>query len=138
MSSIPVFVGLDYHTASVHVCDLDAGRKQLSNRDCVNDWTAIERIVRRHGVLRRVAIDACTGAAHLADELITHAGWPARLAYPGYVARLKQSLDKIDYSDARALADLERVGYLPPVWLAPEEVRELRRIVRYPSCHPDL
>ena len=29
------------------------------------------------------------------------------------------------------LADLERVGYLPRVWLAPEEVRELRRLVHY-------
>jgi transposase len=26
---------------------------------------------------------------------------------------------------------LERVGYLPRVWLAPEDVRELRRLVRY-------
>ena len=131
MSRIPVFVGLDYHQASVHVCVLDAGGKQLANRDCVNDWTAIERVVRRHGVPRRVAIEACTGAAHLADELISKAGWPVRLAHPGYVARLKQSPDKSDYSDARLLADLERVGYLPPVWLAPEEVRELRRVVRY-------
>jgi transposase len=29
------------------------------------------------------------------------------------------------------LADLERVGYLPKVWLAPENIRELRRLVRY-------
>jgi transposase len=29
------------------------------------------------------------------------------------------------------LADLERVGYVPKVWLAPQEVRELRRLVRY-------
>ncbi len=29
------------------------------------------------------------------------------------------------------LADLERVGYLPKVWLAQREVRELRRLVRY-------
>ncbi len=31
---------------------------------------------------------------------------------------------------AADLAD-ERVGYLPKVWLAPQEVRELRRLVRY-------
>ena len=54
-----------------------------------------------------------------------------QLAHPGYVARLKQSPDKTDYTDARLLADLRRVGYLPPVWLAPEEVRELRRVVRF-------
>jgi len=47
------------------------------------------------------------------------------------VSRMKQSPDKTDYSDARMLADLQRVGYLPRVWLAPEEVRELRRLVHY-------
>ena len=29
------------------------------------------------------------------------------------------------------MADLERVGYLPKVWHAPERIRELRRLVRY-------
>jgi transposase len=44
---------------------------------------------------------------------------------------MKQSRDKTDFGDARMLADLQRVGYLPRVWLAPEEVRELRRLVHY-------
>jgi transposase len=131
MISIPVFVGLDYHKDSVHVCVLDSTGRQLANRDCSNDWQAIVKLVRRHGVPKRVAIEACTGAAHLADELIARANWPVHLAHPGYVARLKQSPDKSDHSDARLLADLERVGYLPSVWLAPEAIRELRRVVRY-------
>ena len=79
----------------------------------------------------QAAIESCCGAADLADELIAQAHWSVELAHPGYVARMKQSPDKTDYSDARMLADLERVGYLPRVWLAPEEVRELRRLVRY-------
>jgi len=37
-----------------------------------------------------------------------------------------QSPDKTDFSDARVLADLERVGYLPRVWIAPQQLRELR------------
>jgi transposase len=44
---------------------------------------------------------------------------------------MKQSPDKSDYSDGRMIADLVRVGYLPKVWLAPEPVRELRRLVRH-------
>jgi transposase len=79
----------------------------------------------------QAAIEACCGASDLADELIGRAAWSVDLAHPGYVARIKQSPDKTDFSDARLLADLERVGYLPRVWLAPEEVRELRRLVRY-------
>src|SRR5439155_1488187 len=44
---------------------------------------------------------------------------------------MKQTPDKTDYSDARLLADLERVGYLPRVWTAPAAVRDLREVVRY-------
>jgi transposase len=43
---------------------------------------------------------------------------------------MKQSPDKTDFSDARVLADLERVGYLPRVWIAPQQLRELRTLVR--------
>ena len=66
----------------------------------------------------QAAIEACCGAANLADELIHRCQWSVDLAHAGYVARMKQSPDKTDYSDARLLADLERVGYLPRVWLA--------------------
>jgi len=131
MSSITVFVGLDYHKDSVRVCVIDAMGNQLTNQRCNNDWQAIERTVRRHGVPSGVAVEACTGSAHLADELVAHAGWPMELAHPGYVARMKKSLDKTDRTDAWVLADLERAGYLPTVWLAPESIRELRRLVRY-------
>jgi transposase len=44
---------------------------------------------------------------------------------------MKQTPDKTDFGDARVLADLERVGYLPRVWLAPLAVRELRRLSRF-------
>ena len=136
MSSVTlrlVFVGLDYHAASVQVCVLSPEGKVLMNRSCPNDWRAIVAVVRECGgeaVIVQAAIESCCGAADLSDELIAH-GWSVNLAHPGYVARMKQSPDKTDYSDARMLADLQRVGYLPRVWLAPEEVRELRRLVHY-------
>lgn len=78
----------------------------------------------------RAAIEACNGAADLADELRQHAGWSLDLAHPGYVRRMKQNPDKTDFSDAHLLADLVRVGYLPRVWLAPPAIREWRRLVR--------
>src|SRR5256885_1428608 len=140
MSSLPsqtVFVGLDYHAESVQVCVLTGDGKMLANRSCRNDWRAVATAVREKCGPRaevQAAIESCCGAADLADELIANANWSVDLAHPGYVARIKQSPDKTDYSDARLLADLERVGYLPRVWLAPEEVRELRRLVRYRQC----
>jgi transposase len=131
MGSLALFVGLDYSDKAVQVCLLDREGRQVANRWCQNDWRLIVEFAQRHGMVMEAAIESCTGAANLAEELATRAGWSVHLAHPGYVARMKQTPDKTDYQDARLLADLVRVGYLPRVWLAPEPVRELRRLVRY-------
>src|SRR5213593_2376294 len=131
MGSLALFVGLDYSDKAVQVCLLDRDGRQVANRWCQNDWRLIVEFAQRHGTVVEAAIESCTGAANLAEELATRAGWSVHLAHPGYVARMKQTPDKTDYQDARLLADLVRVGYLPRVWLAPEPVRELRRLVRY-------
>ena len=131
MGTVAVFVGLDYHDEAVQVCVLDRDGRQLGNTTAANDWQAIAGVVGRHGDRVRAAIESCVGAADLAEELVGRAGWSVDLAHPGFVARMRQNPDKTDYQDARLLADLERVGYLPRVWLAPEPVRELRRLVRY-------
>lgn len=130
MCNVAVYVGLDYHQQSVQVCVMNATGKVIANRKCPNDWRRIAGIVGDSGPVY-AAIEACGGAANLADELVEQAGWSVDLAHPGYVHRIKQSPDKTDYSDAQLLADLERVGYLPRVWHAPERIRELRRLVRY-------
>jgi transposase len=78
-----------------------------------------------------MAIEACCGAADLAEELVTERNQTVLMAHPGYVSRMKRSPDKTDLGDAQLLADLVRVNYLPRVWLAPKATRELRRLIRY-------
>lgn len=131
MSIVETFVGLDYHQGGVQVCILNSEGKTLLNRKVDNHEDTIIRVVRRHGEPVGVAVEACCGAANLADRIHGQTGWSVSLAHPGFVARMKQNPDKTDYGDARLLADLLRVGYLPKVWLAPSEIRELRRLVRY-------
>lgn len=130
MCKVTVFVGLDYHQQSVQVCVMDAVGKVLVNRRCENDWRMIVQVVPADARVQ-AAIEACNGAADLVDELVHQAGWSVDLAHAGYVSRIKQSPDKTDFTDARLLADLERVGYLPRVWHAPQKIRELRRLVHY-------
>ena len=131
MNSVPVFVGLDYHQDSIQLSVVDEAGRELSNRPCSNSWKAVVHRAERYGRVGRAAIESCSGAADLAEELVDRAGWSVELAHPGYVNRMKQNPDKSDYSDAKMLADLTRVGYLPRVWLAPRAIRELRRLVRY-------
>lgn len=131
MDDCNVFVGLDYHQASVQVCVMDAAGEVLVNRACPNEDEVIVTVAEQHGRVVEAAVESCTGAASLADVLVTQAGWSVSLAHPGYVRRMKQNPDKTDFSDARMLADLIRVGYLPKVWLAPLKIRELRWVVRH-------
>jgi len=131
MSKVSVYVGLDYHKDSIQVCVMDRAGKILANRRCTNQVEALVRLVATFSDDVHAAVESCTGAAALAEELATRHGWSISLAHPGYVARMKQAPDKPDRGDARVLADLVRVGYLPKVWLAPAAVRQLRTLVRY-------
>jgi len=137
MCSVTRFVGLDYHQESVQVCVLDAQGQKLANRSVENRWPAIAAVVHdtvdepQATVIVRAAIESCSGAAHLAEELLERAGWVVTLAHPGIVNRMRQNPDKSDKGDAYILADLMRLGYLPRVWLAPDEIRQLRALVRF-------
>jgi len=131
MSQVTLFVGLDYPQDAIQVCLMDPQGQILANRRCPNQVETLVRLVAVFGHDVHVAIEASCGAAALADELATRHGWSIHLAHPGYVARMKQTPDKTDWADARVLADLVRVGYLPRVWLAPADVCQLRTLVRY-------
>jgi transposase len=130
MSSVLIFVGLDYHQAFVQVCVMDQAGRILTNRKCANSVAALVECVQVFGERVSAAIEACCGAADLAEELVA-AGWQVSLAHAAYVHKLKQSPDQTDWSDARLLADLLRVGYLPKVWLPPAALRQLRHVVRH-------
>jgi len=131
MTSVPVFVGLDYHQDSVQVCVVNGGGERLLNRSVANDARVIDGLARLRGRPVRVAVEACCGAANLAQQLREVYHLPVLLGHPGYVARLRGSPDKSDFSDAQLLADLVRVNYLPKVWLAPDYIRQLRHLSRH-------
>jgi transposase len=131
MSNVPVFVGLDYHQDSVQVCVLNQQGDVLLNRSANNSCDELGRLVNPLGWVQRVGMEACCGAADLGEELVERLGWNVSLGHPAYIARLKSSPDKSDFSDGRLLADLTRVGYLPQVWLAPAPIRELRQLVNH-------
>lgn len=121
-----VFVGLDYHSRTIQVSVVDVEGREVLNRRCDNDVGAVASLCEGAGRVRRIAIEACSGAADFCHHLVEMTGWSTDLAHPGYVARIKQSPDKSDHSDARLLADLTRAGYLPKVWFPPTYIRELR------------
>lgn len=131
MSIVLSHVGLDYHEDEIQVCVMNDDGVQLLNRSVTNDVEVVGETIWNCGPPQSVAIEACCGAAEFIEQLGRRYQWDVRMAHPGYVSRLKQSPDKTDFNDAAILADLLRVNYLPEVWLAPPETRQLRRLARY-------
>jgi transposase len=130
MNNLPLFVGIDYHQHTIQVCVMDQNRSILVNQAVANNAEVVFSLVAPFGSTIHAAIEACTGAANFAEEL-RKLGWNIELAHPGYVARMKQTPDKSDWTDAKLLADITRAGYVPKVWLAPADIRKLRDLVRY-------
>jgi len=133
LAVLHAFVGLDYHDSVVQVCVLDREGAVLGNDRVDNQLGAIVEFVDQvleGRLVAGVAIESCCGAANLAEQL-RHHGWTVELSHAGICSRMKQNPDKTDFSDAHLLADLVRVGYLPRVWLPPEQIRDLRRLTRH-------
>lgn len=130
LESVPVFVGLDYHTKFVQICVVDAQGKVLRNCRRGNSVADLAGALEPQWVVQRAAMESCCGAPDLAEHLIAEAGWSVTLAHAGYVRRMKHNPDKSDYSDSRMLAELCRVGMIPPVWLPPAPIRDLRSLIR--------
>lgn len=137
MVSVPVYVGLDYHSASIQVCVMNADGETLRNRKVPNQIGHVVACVKTTArkdelvLVRGVAIEACCGAADLATALTDATEWTVKLAHAGAVRRLKAGRDKTDHGDAWHLANLLRTNYLPEVWLADDATRQLRRLVRH-------
>ncbi len=110
-----VYIGMDYHRQSVQVCVLDKGGRVLVNRRCGNSVLEIVSAVPEGCRVAAASIESCCGAFDLAEVLRDEVGWALTVAHPGIVSRMRHNPDKTDYSDARMLAELCRVGFIPPV-----------------------
>lgn len=124
-------VGIDYHQDSVTVAVIGKNREVVGTKRLASDVGAVYQYVNGLGAVESVAIEACTGSAVFGEDLRDLTGWKVNLCHPGYVGRMRHNPDKSDKSDAYLLGDLNRVGYLPQVWLAPEGIRDLRALIRY-------
>jgi hypothetical protein len=74
--SVPVFVGLDYHTKGVQVCVVDAQGRVRRNKRCGNSLLEIAEQIEPGWSVQRAAIESCCGAADLAEAIAAELRWP--------------------------------------------------------------
>ncbi len=124
------YIGMDIHKKIIAFCiktfngivikqgKLPATRKALSNwlEDLPQPWTA--------------AMEATLFTAWIYDFLKPYAQ-SIKVAHPEMLKAITAAKKKNDVSDAEKITDLLRVDMLPECYMMPQELRDLRRILRY-------
>ena len=124
------YIGFDVHKKSVSYCVKTA------------DGTIVEegKLRATHDVLRqwaggrpepwRGAMEATLFSGWIYDALKPYAA-ELQMGHPAMMKAIGASKKKNDKLDARKIADLVRCDLLPACYVAPPEIRELRRLLRY-------
>lgn len=130
---MPIVGGLDLHRRQITFDWVDTdtgetGRGQIrpADREHVREWLA-------HFADRPVmlAVEGCTGWRFIVEEC-QQAGIEIHVAEPAQAAALRgpKRQAKTDRLDARHLRTLLAAGQIPESWIPPEQVREVRAMVR--------
>jgi transposase len=123
-----VYVGVDVHRKCSQIAVLDAAGDEQRNRNLANDPV---KLVPFLGVLppgTPVAFEAAYGwgwLVELLEELEPH------LVHPSRCKAIASARLKNDKVDAATLAQLLRADLLPEAWIAPQQVRDLRALLRH-------
>jgi len=124
------YIGFDVHKKSISYCvkapdgTIVEEGKLSAKRATLCEW-ASQRSQPWHG-----AMEATLFSGWIYDTLKPYAG-ELQMGHPAMMKAIAASKKKSDKLDARKIADLVRCNLLPACYVAPAELRELRRLLRY-------
>jgi transposase len=128
--SINHYIGFDVHKKSISYCVKAADGSILeenqlpARRQTLREWAG-RRQEPWHG-----AMEATLFSGWIYDVLKPFAG-ELQMGNPSMMKSIAAAKKKNDRLDARKIADLVRCNLLPACYVAPVEMRELRRLLRY-------
>jgi transposase len=124
------YIGFDVHKKSISYCVkvadgkiIEEGRLKATHK-VLREW-AQQRTEPWHG-----AMEATLFSGWIYDALKPFAG-ELEIGNPAMMKAIGAAKKKNDKLDARKIADLVRCNLLPGCYVAPVEMRDLRRLLRY-------
>ncbi len=124
------YIGFDVHKKWIFYCvktkdgTLVEEAKIQATRPAVRSWAQQRREAWMGGM------EATLFSGWIYDELKPHAA-ELKVAHPARLKAIAASKKKNDRMDARKIADMLRCDLLPQCYMAPNWIRELRRMLRY-------
>jgi transposase len=123
------YIGIDLAKRETQVAVLDADGKQIEQKRIA---TSRENFLRLAAELREgdvAALEVTTNSTSIARLLRDNSNARIIVSNPIKTKVIAQAKIKTDKIDARVLAELARVGYLPEVWLPDEDTEALRQFI---------
>ena len=124
------YIGFDVHKKSIQFCVKSAdgaicqeGRIRAT-RPALAAWCAQQKVPWKGGM------EATMFSGWIYDALKPHAV-NLKMAHPAMLKAITTGKHASDRLDARKIADLVRMDWIPSVWVAPPEIREMRLQLRY-------
>ena len=121
--------GIDIHKEKLAGCIMDGNGEISREHTFPFSRKAVESLYGIPSSEITIAIEAC-GIWRGAHKVLTDLGYKVKLANPKKTYSCRKKTDKVD---ARILADLLRIKYLPEVYIPDETVLKLRDLTRHKS-----
>jgi transposase len=125
----PFYLGIDLHRNKSFAVLMDQNGDIVDERSFLNDEATqyLDQVVPKETF---AVLEATRNWPFMYDLLAEHVSH-VELAHPKELKAISTAAVKTDRIDARVLAQLARLNYLPTAYAAPIEVRDLRLYVRY-------
>lgn len=124
------YVGLDIHKKTISYCIKLQDGGIFGQGMVAAERGALRRWISKLPDPWKGAMEATIFSGWIYDFLKPHA-LELKVAHPEMLKAITAAKKKNDRADAERIADLLRVNLLPECHMVSEELRELRRILRY-------
>jgi transposase len=124
------YIGLDIHKKTIAYCTKRIDGAVVAQGVIAAERKALKRWLSEIPGSWYAAMEATMFTGWVYDFLKPHA-LDLKVAHPEMLKAITAAKKKNDRADAEKIADLLRVNLLPECYMAPVELRELRRILRY-------
>lgn len=130
MGKSNIYVGIDFHKRVFDFVMLNPSGEVIKEGHRSTEAMSVMEFASCLTSRHEVVLEPLENSYWFIDHLEPYAG-SVHLANPGRVRLIAESRLKNDRIDARILADLLRVGYLPEVYIPRAEVRQWRCLVQH-------
>jgi transposase len=124
------YIGLDIHKKAISYCIKLVDGSIVRQGEIAAERVAIREWLSEIPGTWKGAMEATMFTGWVYDFLKPHA-LELKVAHPEMLRAITAAKKKNDKSDAEKLADLLRVNLLPECYMASEDIRELRRVLRF-------